>query len=283
MKRTCQPLWTTLASLIAAVAIPQATFAENIDPSADGSQYAYAENAGWINAQPLGPGGSGIEVANFELTGWMWGENTGWISLSCKNTNSCNAVAYGVTNNGEGVLSGSAWAENTGWIDFQPSTGGVKIVPSTGRFVGRAWSENAGWITFASSGAVAYDVKTSWCQGTAAAPAGSPALTLSKVGPDTQLSWPQLAGAAWYDVVRGDLKLLRSSSGDFTTATEECMADNVSGDPPSLLLTEFPDPGEGFWILVRGANCKGEGSYDTGALSQVGSRDFEIDASFVCP
>ena len=60
--------------------------AENIDPTNDGSKYAYAENVGWLNAEPSGDGGPGIQVDNLTLTGWMWGENAGWVSLSCVNT-----------------------------------------------------------------------------------------------------------------------------------------------------------------------------------------------------
>ena len=32
--------------------------AENIDPDNDDSQYAWAENVGWINAEPGGDGGT---------------------------------------------------------------------------------------------------------------------------------------------------------------------------------------------------------------------------------
>jgi hypothetical protein len=144
--------------------------AENIDPDSDDSQRAWAENGGWINAEPKGDGGPGVEVGDLELTGWMWGENIGWISLSCQNTASCGTRDYGVSNDGDGGLSGFAWGETVGWISFScantASCGtrsyGVSISPSTGEFSGRAWSENAGWITFASSGPTPHKVKTSW-------------------------------------------------------------------------------------------------------------------------
>ena len=105
---------------------------ENIDPQNDSSQYAYGENVGWLNAEPLGDGGSGVHVDDFELSGWMWGENIGWIGLSCANTASCSTVEYGVENNGGGVLSGFAWGENIGWVNFSPATAGVSIDPTTG-------------------------------------------------------------------------------------------------------------------------------------------------------
>ena len=96
------------------------------------------------------------------------------------------------------------------------------------------------------------------------------------------LSWTDLAGAIAYDIVRGDLETLRSSAGDFSAATEECVAD---GHPTTLLPFDVtPEPGQGFWFLVRGITSEGKDTYDTGGLGQVGLRDAEIDAStFGCP
>ena len=68
--------------------------AENIDPYEDGSQYAYGENAGWVNFEPNT--GDGTQVASDKLTGWVWAENIGWISLTCENTTSCGTVNYGI-------------------------------------------------------------------------------------------------------------------------------------------------------------------------------------------
>jgi hypothetical protein len=143
---------------------------ENIDPASDGSQYAWAENVGWLNAEPANCGDCGVEVSDFALTGFLWGENIGWIGLSCQNTSSCTTASYGVTNNGLGALSGYAWSENVGWISFScENTGncstasyGVTIDPLTGQFNGRAWGENIGWISFASAGPIPFGVVTSW-------------------------------------------------------------------------------------------------------------------------
>jgi len=161
--------------------------AENIDPAHDGSKYAWAENLGWINAQPGGPGGPGVQVSDSDLTGWAWSENAGWISLSCTNR-SCAGEAFGVTNDGCGALAGYAWSENAGWINFAPTPGvcggdptcGVKISPTTGIFSGRTWSENAGWITFSSAGPNPYRVATSWRR---AVPGPATGLTVTKADP----------------------------------------------------------------------------------------------------
>lgn len=136
--------------------------AENIDPDNDDSQYAYGENVGWLNAEPLGDGGPGVEVTDTALTGYMWCENIGWINLS--------PVNYGgVFNDGSGNLSGYAWSENGGWISFScentdscdtAADYGVTIDTATGEFSGFAWGENIGWINFAQSSGGR--VKTEW-------------------------------------------------------------------------------------------------------------------------
>ncbi len=139
-------------------------YAENIDPYADGSQYAYGENVGWLNFES--GTGDGVQVASDKLTGFIWGENIGWISLSCENTSSCGTVFYGVTNDGAGNLSGYAWAENVGWISFScdntSSCGTVDYgvtIDSDGNFDGWAYGENIGWIHLASISPVAYKVQ----------------------------------------------------------------------------------------------------------------------------
>ena len=69
--------------------------------------------------------------------------------------------------------------------------------------------------------------------------------------------------------------LLRETGGDFSVATEECLDGAAIFNFPGS-----PGPGEGFWYLARPVN----GTYDTGAASQVEGRDDEIAASgVVCP
>ena len=182
------------------------SMAENIDPDDHDSQYAWAENVGWINTEPQGDGGPGVQVDDFELTGWMWGENIGWISLSCKNDSTCGTTEYGVINDGNGVLSGYAWGENVGWINFSPSTAGVFIGVASGEFRGQAWGENVGWISFASTETNPFAVLTSWnCDPAPAPPSGSVACTVSKSGTDAVLSWDGLADATGYGIVKGNL------------------------------------------------------------------------------
>jgi hypothetical protein len=98
-----------------------------------------------------------------------------------------------------------------------------------------------------------------------------------------RIAWvPSSSSASAYDLLRGSVTILHTSGGNFSLATEECLANDLAD-------TEFPydiDPpfGTGSWFLVRGVNCAGNGSYDSGDASQVGLRDAEIAASpNACP
>ncbi len=134
-------------------------YAENIDPCDDDSQYAYGENFGWLNFEPMF--GPGVTVTKTEVIGFVWAENIGWINLSPTN--------YGeVTNDGSGNLSGYAWGENVGWISFScENTGSCATVDygvtidEDGNFDGWAWGENIGWIHFQNL-VIPYKVQTAW-------------------------------------------------------------------------------------------------------------------------
>ena len=92
----------------------------------------------------------------------------------------------------------------------------------------------------------------------------------------TELGWePTSDPDATYDVVRGDLHILRGSDGDFSSAVIECTS---SGNIlPFADVLNDPDPSEGFFYVVRALQgAVGPGSYDTGRASQAsryGGRD----------
>lgn len=134
--------------VIAAMFISTDIFAQNIDPSNDGSKYAYGENVGWFNFKPTQ--GSGVTLRAGKVSGYAWQENIGWINLS-------PASYGGVTYDSGWNLSGYAWGENVGWIKFNPNYGGVTI-DEAGNFSGWAWGENIGWIHFRSTAPVSYGV-----------------------------------------------------------------------------------------------------------------------------
>jgi hypothetical protein len=135
------------------------TYAENIDPYEDDSQYAYGENVGWFNFEPNVAGPNvGATVSSSKLAGFIWAENIGWINLDPNDAD----PNTGITNDGAGNLSGYAWGENVGWINFDPNVVGdsndygVKI-DIYGNFSGWAWGENIGWMHFQCAFLVDWD------------------------------------------------------------------------------------------------------------------------------
>lgn len=71
--------------------------------------------------------GGGDGASYYNVWGWAWSENIGWINFNCYNDyngdgireNNCLPIDYGVKINGStGVFSGYAWSENIGWISF---------------------------------------------------------------------------------------------------------------------------------------------------------------------
>ena len=113
-----------------------------------------------------------------------------------------------------------------------------------------------------------------------AVPEGTARITLSV--DRAALDWNAIQGATGYDLVRGDLETLLATGGDFVAATEACFADEVV--ETGLPYTAEPEPGRGWWILVRGSTADGPMTYQALYPSQVGLRDEEIAASgAACP
>jgi len=125
----------------------------DVDPV---NKYNWQENAGWMNWRDAGGGGQGVRDRMTCLSGSIWCENIGWVSLGA---GPANGVGYanaggadaGVNVSGTGALSGYGWGENVGWINF---SGGALASPAqparldlaAGRFRGYAWGENIGWV-----------------------------------------------------------------------------------------------------------------------------------------
>ncbi|MFZ3015998.1 MAG: hypothetical protein WA101_03345, partial [Minisyncoccia bacterium] len=110
--------------------------------------YIFGENIGWINLSPLNGGISNTSLG--ELSGWAWGENAGWLNF--------NSIANCDTNNNGFIDSSLACAGDDATdviADFK-----VSINRSTGEFSGNAWSQNYGWINFTCPGSAC--VTTDW-------------------------------------------------------------------------------------------------------------------------
>jgi hypothetical protein len=94
------------------------------------------------------------------------------------------------------------------------------------------------------------------------------------------ITWDALNGAQDYDLQKGNLALLRSSSGNFTTSILGC-AENDGTDTRSYVPGV---PAGGLYFVVRGVTFAcGSGTYDEASGSQIGGRDAEIAAGAACP
>lgn len=93
---------------------------------------------------------------------------------------------------------------------------------------------------------------------------------------DSQICWSPVSETnATYDVVRGDLSLLRASGGDFDAATLACAS---SGNVlPCATDLSDPSPNQAFFYVMRPMHADlGPGSYDSGTPAQLtglGGRD----------
>jgi len=65
--------------------------------------------------------------------------------------------------------------------------------------------------------------------------------------------------------------VLRATGGNFTVSLRQELASHTTDT--SLVFSGAPEPGEGYWFLVRDNPA---GTFDTGCPSQVDSRDGEI-------
>jgi len=255
-----------------------------------------------------------------ELLGNLGGTYNGGVANAIDDDNS--VITGYSTDSTNGFLSPAMWTSQLHWFNFNTflnaqgvNTAGIGIrapnsVSADGRAMTGVVDSRIGFVGFAlktptsivchvpPSGApqtltVAFPQGLNAavqagdtlgpCPCSAAAPAGIPALAFgAPVSGNAPLTWTSVSGATGYDVARGSLATLRTSHGDFSTATTDCLESalraNTSTDGDS------PNAGDGFWYLVRAVSCGGHGTWDSGAPSQVGSRDNEmLAANAVCP
>ena len=117
----------------------------------------------------------------------------------------------------------------------------------------------------------------------AAPPAATPSVQVSEpsIG-SARLIWAAVPAATGYDIVSGSLVALQAGHGEFSTATQSCLANDLAAT--NFDDAAVPAPEEGFWYVVRAINCGGSGTYDSGGPGQQGIRDTEIQASgAACP
>ena len=120
-----------------------------VDPA---HPYAYAANAGWIDARADGT--NGAVIGQSYCTGSLWSANIGWIGLGNGPSNgwhyaNLSGADWGVNHDGQGRLTGYAWAANVGWITFEQAQGQPRLDLRTGSLSGYVWGANVGWISLA--------------------------------------------------------------------------------------------------------------------------------------
>lgn len=67
-----------------------------------------------------------VSQSGTPITGYLWSDTIGWISMNCSNTGTCGVSDYAVSIDTSGNLSGYAWGDNVGWIKF----GGLSSFPT---------------------------------------------------------------------------------------------------------------------------------------------------------
>jgi hypothetical protein len=92
-----------------------------------------------------------------------------------------------------------------------------------------------------------------------------------------EVEWDPMPEATAFDVVLGDVQILRQTGGSFAAATTACVANDRSGT--SAPYSGAPLPGRAFWFLGRDIEGSVTGTYDPGDAAQVGSSDAGIAAS----
>ncbi len=96
-------------------------------------------------------------------------------------------------------------------------------------------------------------------------------------GGGEMIEWVADPNAQTFDVVVVDAGVLNGRGGDFSRAVLGCLAEDVTGT--SFGPLPIPPMGQAFIFIVRGNNCAGPGTYDSGIPEQIAPRDPGINAS----
>lgn len=199
---------------------------------------------------------------SYNVSGWLWSDTIGWVSLNCDNTNSCGDSDFGVIIDDDGNMSGWGWASTIGWLKFggvidtdgdgfadvtPPS--GAGTVPEDAQLTG---SDLTGWARFCG-GTVSvtdlylsdptnnpYPILAGDCSTTVERPDGWEGwVALSGIAQDASqygvsLSGSQLTGLVWGDTNVGWI--------DFSNVTYDAGASALNlGAQPPVVTEDNPD------------------------------------------
>jgi hypothetical protein len=132
----------------------------------------------------------------------------------------------------QGQLSGYAWGQNTGWINFAPTNAvganKPKINPNTGLITGAVWSQNYGWIQLSSPDGTNPGLKTTWdgCS-TDNPPSGGSSICSNGKDDDGD-------GLADYPADPGCISAVDNSEDNPTSTTYIC-SDGIDNDADGLI------------------------------------------------
>jgi len=176
--------------------------------------FAFVVMVALIGALAISPQESASQSGT-PITGYVWSDTAGWISLNCSNHGSCGTSNYGLTIAADGTISGYAWSENIGWISANSSDlTGCPSSPCTARMDELSME---GWMkALAANGAES----GGWD--------GFISLSGANYGPT--LSAGTLSGYAWGDTVIGWVSFDAGASPAQTVWLPACALNYVCTD-----------------------------------------------------
>lgn len=202
---------------------------------------AYAKNGdnmntGWsATANVTGASTPPPPMTGTPITGYGWSDTTGWISLSCSNTDTCSTSNYGVYIQSDGTVTGYAWSDTVGWIQF----GGLSSFPT------------GGGTTAANATLIGSTALTGWaraCAGTVGGDCSSMTsrddgwdgwIALSGTGYGPTLSSGSLTGYSWGDTNVGWILWNAATTYEpcQTTSGYQCVGNDSVYTAPSCTQT----------------------------------------------
>jgi len=264
-------------------------------PTAGAAAARWGHRAVWTGSQMIVWGGTDYNTDTQLATGGRYTPATNlWSTIAAPGTaavartnhgavwTGSRMIVWGGINAGTPLSSGALYdpAANS----WTPTSNGANL-PSARSGHATDWTGTQDGRMFVWGGTPVTATGGTYCalSCSSPAPSGASVVSMTDSAGASQVSWTSLAGASGYDVVKGDLNILRSTGGNFAQATLQCLASDSSGSTAGD--GAIPAVGGGFWYLQRGRSCGGTGTYDSATPSvPAENRDPGIGASgAACP